>query len=142
MIKRKYPICMESFREIREKNFLYIDKTQLIHRLIHSGNYYFLNRPRRFGKSLLLSTIKEIFCGSKELFGGLWMGSKWNWERTHPVVNLKISHIDYHKLGLYEALSREIETIADKFQVSLNNGIMVIHGMGRTACIILSPSFP
>jgi hypothetical protein len=68
---RKYPIGLQDFRKVREGGFLYVDKTPLIHTLIESGNYYFLSRPRRFGKSLLLSTIKEIFKGSKELFRGL-----------------------------------------------------------------------
>jgi hypothetical protein len=61
---RKYPIGIQAFSEIIEEGFIYVDKTELIHQLITSGKYYFLSRPRRFGKSLLLSTINEIFSGS------------------------------------------------------------------------------
>ena len=72
-MKQKLPIGIQSFREIRENQFLYVDKTETIFQLITEGKYYFLSRPRRFGKSLTLSTIKEIFQGQKELFDGLWI---------------------------------------------------------------------
>jgi hypothetical protein len=75
---RKYPIGLQEFRKIREGGYLYVDKTQLVHNLIESGSYYFLSRPRRFGKSLLLSTIHEIFSGNRELFKGLWIEGNWN----------------------------------------------------------------
>jgi hypothetical protein len=70
---------------------MYVDKTRLIYTLIESGNYYFLSRPRRFGKSLLLSTIEEIFKGNKELFQGLWIENHWNWEQKHPVIHIGLS---------------------------------------------------
>jgi len=70
---RKYPIGLQSFREIRKGGYVYIDKTEVIHRLVTTGKYYFLSRPRRFGKSLLVDTLEELFKGSKELFGGLWI---------------------------------------------------------------------
>jgi hypothetical protein len=116
---RKYPIGLQDFGEIRKEGFLYIDKTQLIHSLIESGNYYFLSRPRRFGKSLLLSTIKEIFSGNKKLFEGLWIHDQWNWEQVHPVIHLQLSRLDYQKLGLYVALSMEMGAQADKFGFAL-----------------------
>ncbi len=72
-MRRKYPIGLQSFRKIREGDYLYIDKTELIHELITTGNYYFLSRPRRFGKSLLVDTIEELFSGNRELFEGLWI---------------------------------------------------------------------
>ncbi|OMP79564.1 ATP-binding protein [[Flexibacter] sp. ATCC 35208] len=109
---RKYPIGLQDFGKIRKEGYLYIDKTQSIHKLIDSGNYYFLSRPRRFGKSLLLSTIKEIFSGNKELFEGLWIYDQWNWEQKHPVIHLRLSKLDYQKLGLYEALSMEMGVLA------------------------------
>jgi hypothetical protein len=83
---RKYPIGLQDFKGIIEDGFMYVDKTRLIHTLIGSGKYYFLSRPRRFGKSLLLSTIGEIFRGSQELFKGLWIEDQWNWEQKHPVI--------------------------------------------------------
>ncbi|ACU64067.1 ATP-binding protein [Chitinophaga pinensis] len=116
---RKYPIGLQDFRKIRKEGFLYVDKTQSIYKLIDSGNYYFLSRPRRFGKSLLLSTIKEIFSGNKELFEGLWIHDQWNWEQKHPVIHLRFSHIAYKELGLIEALSRELDFLAKAFDVQL-----------------------
>ena len=66
------PIGQQDFRGIREGGSLYVDKTEPIQRLISAGKYFFLSRPRRFGKSLTLSTIKELFSGSRDLFEGLW----------------------------------------------------------------------
>ena len=112
------PIGIQNFRKIRENNYLYVDKTEQIYTLL-SGTYYFLSRPRRFGKSLLLSTLKELFLGSQDLFKGLWIEDKWDWSQTHPVIHLKISSIDYQRLGLYEALSKEISAIAIELGVIL-----------------------
>ena len=112
------PIGLQSFKEIRKNNYLYVDKTEQIYPLL-SGKYYFLSRPRRFGKSLLLSTLKELFLGSQDLFKGLWIEDKWDWSQTHPVIHLKISSIDYQRLGLYEALSKEISAIALELGVIL-----------------------
>lgn len=72
---QKLPIGIQSFEKIREGNFVYVDKTEFVNRLISSGNYYFLSRPRRFGKSLLLSTFKAYFEGKRELFEGLYISS-------------------------------------------------------------------
>lgn len=109
---RKYPIGLQDFKKIRDANFLYIDKTEHIYKLIQSGKYYFLSRPRRFGKSLLLSTIKEIFNGHNRLFEGLAIYDKWDWKQVHPVIHLRLGGIDYQHLGLYEALNKEIGTLA------------------------------
>ena len=70
--QRKYPIGIQTFSEIREKNYLYIDKTEWIYRMAHADSkYMFLSRPRRFGKSLLISTLQCYFEGRRELFDGL-----------------------------------------------------------------------
>ena len=66
-----YPIGIQNFEKIRREGYLYIDKTALVCRLVKTGSYYFLSRPRRFGKSLLLSTFEAYFEGKKELFEGL-----------------------------------------------------------------------
>lgn len=72
MATKLYPIGMQTFSEIREEDFLYVDKTEYIYRMTHtSGKYFFLARPRRFGKSLLVSTMQSYFEGKKELFKGL-----------------------------------------------------------------------
>jgi len=67
----KYPIGLQNFQGLREDGYVYVDKTALIHEMVSSGKYYFLSRPRRFGKSLLLSTIEAYFQGKKDLFKGL-----------------------------------------------------------------------
>ena len=67
----KYPIGIQNFESLRKDGYLYIDKTELIHKLVSEGRYYFLSRPRRFGKSLLISTLEAYFQGKRELFEGL-----------------------------------------------------------------------
>ena len=66
-----YPIGIQNFEKIREGGYVYVDKTDLIHQIVQTGGYYFLSRPRRFGKSLLVSTMEAYFQGKKELFKGL-----------------------------------------------------------------------
>lgn len=112
---RKYPIGIQDFEKIRENNYLYVDKTKIIHSLIQSGSYYFLSRPRRFGKSLLISTIKEIFSARKSLFKGLWIENHWNWERKHPVIHLRLSKMPYELIGLELAISQELDRLAKEF---------------------------
>lgn len=72
-IPRKLPIGVQSFKDLREKDFLYVDKTEYLFRLTTGGKVYFLSRPRRFGKSLFLSTLAVYFRGQKELFKGLYL---------------------------------------------------------------------
>jgi len=88
MQRKNLPIGIQTFREIRENGHYYVDKTPLILRLIKQGKPYFLSRPRRFGKSLLLDTIKELFEGNRALFTGLHADTHWDWSVTHPVVRL------------------------------------------------------
>ena len=85
---KKLPIGIQTFEKIVEGDYLYIDKTKEIHELITTHNYVFLSRPRRFGKSLLLTTIKEIFEGNKKLFEGLNIYDKWDWEDKYPVIKI------------------------------------------------------
>ena len=67
----KYPIGIQSFDQIREDGYVYVDKTEMLYKLVSEGKIYFLSRPRRFGKSLLVSTLENYFLGRKELFQGL-----------------------------------------------------------------------
>ena len=76
----KLPIGIQTFSKIREDNYLYIDKTKEALDLINDYEYIFLSRPRRFGKSLFVDTLQNIFEGNKELFNGLYIYEKWNWE--------------------------------------------------------------
>ena len=88
MAKRRLPLGIQTFRELRELDCYYVDKTAFIKRLLDRGKYYFLSRPRRFGKSLFLDTLKELFEGSEELFAGLYVHEHWIWSNRHPVVRL------------------------------------------------------
>ncbi len=92
----RLPIGIQSFREIREDGCHYVDKTPHIKRLVDSGKHYFLSRPRRFGKSLLLDTIQELFEGSEPLFRGLHIHGRWNWDAPHPVVRLDFGGDRFH----------------------------------------------
>ena len=89
--RRKLPTGIQTFREIREDGCYYVDKTAFIRRLVDEGKHYFLSRPRRFGKSLLLDTLKELFEGNEALFEGLDVHDGWDWSVHRPVVRLDFS---------------------------------------------------
>lgn len=91
----KYPIGIQSFEEIRTEGYLYIDKTDLIHKLISEGKYYFLSRPRRFGKSLLLSTIEAYYRGRRDLFKGLAIDSLTDEWEPYPVLHIDLNTSKY-----------------------------------------------
>ena len=84
--RKKLPIGIQTFSKIREEGCYYVDKTPMILRLIEEGTHYFLSRPRRFGKSLMLDTIAELFEGNKALFDGLYAETQWDWGKTAPVL--------------------------------------------------------
>jgi hypothetical protein len=92
---QKYPLGIQTFSEIREENYLYIDKTALIHDLITTGKIYFLSRPRRFGKSLLISTLQALFSGKKSLFDGLSIANTPYDFAEHPVIKLEFSKDEF-----------------------------------------------
>ena len=95
MARHKLPIGLQTFRTLREEDYYYVDKTPYVQRLVAEGTHYFLSRPRRFGKSLLLDTLKELFEGSEALFAGLDIHPHWDWSVRHPVVRLDFSGGDY-----------------------------------------------
>ncbi len=91
----KYPIGIQTFAKIREENFLYFDKTEEVYQLAKNGGYYFLSRPRRFGKSLLVTTLEAYFQGRKELFEGLAIsGLETEWGQ-YPVFHIDLNAADY-----------------------------------------------
>ena len=90
---QKLPIGIQTFSEIREENYLYVDKTDHALDLIESGKYYFLSRPRRFGKSLFISTLQAIFEGRKELFHGLYIQDRWDWNIHYPVIKISFAGV-------------------------------------------------
>ncbi|MYL24892.1 AAA family ATPase [Halomonas alkaliantarctica] len=89
--RRKLPIGIQTFSDIREGGYYYVDKTPFIERLANQNKYYFLSRPRRFGKSLLLDTLRCLFEGRQALFEGLYIHDRWDWEQAHPVIRLSLS---------------------------------------------------
>lgn len=91
-----YPIGIQNFEKLRNDNYIYVDKTEIIYRLVTTGSYYFLSRPRRFGKSLLISTLEAYFAGRKDLFEGLAihrMEQKWT---KHPILHLDLNTARYN----------------------------------------------
>ena len=93
---------MQSFRELRERDCYYVDKTAYIERLLDQGKHYFLSRPRRFGKSLFLDTLKELFEGNEALFAGLHIHERRDWSVRHPVVRLSFAGGSFKQPGLLE----------------------------------------
>ena len=85
------PVGISTLAQIRQNDCVYVDKTQHVVRLAHQGKYYFLSRPRRFGKSLLVDTLKQAFMGRRELFEGLYLQDNWDWSVEHPVIHLDFS---------------------------------------------------
>jgi Predicted AAA-ATPase/PD-(D/E)XK nuclease superfamily len=116
---KNLPIGIQTLSEIRAKHGVYVDKTQMIHQLATKGKYYFLARPRRFGKSLLISTLKELFLGQKTSFEGLWIENNWNWTKTNPVIHISFDTLNYTTLGLEQALTAELIACAKAYKIRL-----------------------
>jgi len=114
------PIGIQTFRKLIDGSYLYVDKTEHVYKLLSQGSVYFLSRPRRFGKSLLISTLNEIFEGEKELFKGLWIyKSDYAWEK-HPVVRIDFSKKKAeNRDDLKDFILYQLRNIADKYGISL-----------------------
>ena len=109
MSPRLYPIGIQNFEKIRKEGYLYIDKTALIHQMVKTGSYYFLSRPRRFGKSLLISTLEAYFQGKKELFEGLAMASLEQEWLEYPIFHLDLNISKYASVtDLMDILNRNV----------------------------------
>jgi predicted AAA+ superfamily ATPase len=91
MTLKKLPIGIQTFSKIREGDFLYVDKTQLLHELTRDAGAYFISRPRRFGKSMLISTLQALYEGRKALFEGLYIYDKWQFEDYLMIRKLNIN---------------------------------------------------
>ena len=103
MTRRRLPIGIQTFREIRERDCYYVDKTAYIGRLLDEGKHYFLSRPRRFGKSLFLDTLKELFEGNEPLFAGLAIHDEHDWSISHPVLRLSFGGGNFGEPGGLQA---------------------------------------
>ncbi len=113
MSRKNYPIGIQTFEKIRKDGYVYVDKTALVHKMVHEGNYYFLSRPRRFGKSLLISTLKAYFEGKRELFQGLAMEQLEQEWRVHPVLHLDLNS---EKYDIAESLDNILESNLVKWE--------------------------
>jgi len=89
--RKKLPIGIQTFAKLREQGCYYVDKTRMALDLIDQGSYYFLSRPRRFGKSLLLDTLAELFEGNRSLFAGLYADAHWDWTIKYPVIRISFA---------------------------------------------------
>ncbi len=133
---KKLPIGIQTFSKIREGNYYYVDKTQFLADLVENGSYYFLSRPRRFGKSLFLDTLREAFLGSKEYFKGLYLENSWNWDKKYPVIRIdfgtgqlrsaseleqRILEILMNNRNLYEIEDTEHKSLQGKFEGLIQN---------------------
>ena len=115
---KKLPLGIQTFSEIIEEGYLYIDKTEQIAKLLQT-KYLFLSRPRRFGKSLLVSTLSEIFSGNQELFQGLYIHDKIDWQ-AYPVIKIDFNGISYSTEEVFKAsLSSFLDKVAKKNGVVL-----------------------
>ncbi|MEM8523847.1 MAG: AAA family ATPase [Bacteroidota bacterium] len=115
----KLPIGIQTFGEIRMEGYVYVDKTAHIHQVVNSGKYFFLARPRRFGKSLMLSTLKALHTGQRELFEGLWIEKRWDWSKIYPIIHISFSSIGYRELGLEAAIEQQLEILAAQYDIPL-----------------------
>ncbi|RCV85752.1 ATP-binding protein [Vreelandella rituensis] len=106
----KLPVGIQTFSDIREGGYYYVDKTPHIERLVNQNKYYFLSRPRRFGKSLLLDTLRCLFEGREALFEGLAIHDKWDWQTQYPVIRISFSDGVIHSR---EALDQHIRELLD-----------------------------
>ena len=122
------PLSRQSFRTLREDNCIYVDKTQHIYKLCTEGKMYFLSRPRRFGKSLLVSTIAELFKGNKELFTDLWIADKWDWTQTSPVIHIPFTLVAYEEQGLKAGITKTLLEYYDNnnFVIPLDSNIKTL----------------
>ena len=103
MMRRRLPVGVQTFIEIRSTDSYYVDKTADIARLADEGKHYFLSRPRRFGKSLLIDTMKELFEGNEPLFRGLAVHDRWDWSVQHPVLRLSFGSGSFSEPGQVQA---------------------------------------
>lgn len=116
----KLPLGIQHFTTIREEGYAYVDKTRQIYEMVSTGKFYFLSRPRRFGKSLTVSTLNELYTGNRKLFEGLWIEDKWDWERRLPVIWLEFAASGYRSLGLPLAISKLLDRVAMAYGVDLS----------------------
>jgi hypothetical protein len=119
--KRHYPVGIQDFNKLRTLGYVYVDKTEYVWKLAELGGYYFLSRPRRFGKSLFLSTLNCLFEGQKELFEGLYIENKWDWAKTNPIIRIGFSSIGHGTMGLEKAIHKALDENGQQYEITLKS---------------------
>ena len=120
-MNRLYPVGIQNFEDLRSRGYIYVDKTSLLYNLVQTGKYYFLSRPRRFGKSLMISTLEAYFQGKKELFKGLAMESLEKGWTVHPVL-----HMDLNTRNKYDTKASLENKLESDPEADGRNGIWLI----------------
>jgi hypothetical protein len=116
---KKLPLGTQTFTKLRDDNCVYVDKTEHIYNLLTRGRQYFLSRPRRFGKSMTLSTIRSIYEGKESYFKDLWIHDKWDWSRRNPVLHFQFAGMGYKETGLKISLEMACHAIAKTLDITL-----------------------
>ncbi len=117
---KKLPIGLQNFKEIIEYGYLYVDKTRQIYDLVDKGKLYFLSRPRRFGKSLMLSTLRYIFEGEKDLFEGLYIAEQTDYDwKKHPVLEFNFAIVSKETASLERGISYILQDYAQQYGVEI-----------------------
>ena len=147
MTKRRLPIGIQTFRKIREENCYYVDKTAYIRKLLDEGTHYFLSRPRRFGKSLFLDTLKELFEGNEPLFEGLHIHGHWDWSVRYPVLRLDFGSGNFDEPGILhkevmaqlDAVEKEtgVESHYDTASARFRHIIQMLHSQAGQRVAVL-----
>ena len=136
-MEKKYPIGIQDFEKLRRDGYFYLDKTALLYKLVTTGQYYFLSRPRRFGKSLLISTLEAYFKGKEELFEGLVIeGLEKEWKK-YPVFHLDLNIDKYDReAGLDELLNRNLVAWESQYGADAAETTLTLRfaGVIRRAC--------
>jgi len=123
---KKLPIGISDFKNIITGNYVYVDKTKYIYELLSNSKYVFLSRPRRFGKSLLLSTIEYLYEGQRELFKGLYIEDKWDWNEKYPVIRVDFGEIQtLNKHLLEEQIYSVILRYSEKYDYEIKENLSV-----------------
>ncbi len=126
MTRRKLPIGIQTFAKLREEGCYYVDKTPLLLRLVREGSFYFLSRPRRFGKSLLIDTLAELFEGNRPLFDGLHAEAHWDWSKSYPVIRISFADGVLHSAErLQQRILDNLRQNAERLGVTFPPGLDV-----------------
>ncbi len=130
---KKLPLSKSSFQRIIEEGYIYVDRTKEMYDLINYSSYVFLSRPRRFGKSLLISTLEAFFQGKKKLFKGLWIEDKVEW-KEYPVIRIDFGDILYKNLDVFE---EQMSIVVEKYEKLYEISTLSSHYAGKIRELIL-----